>query len=92
MVNYYRDFWKSHAHLMAPLTSLMKIDKKHFKEAWTNEHAKCFQAIKTMIAEVVLLSYPDPNKKFLIQTDASDLQLGAVIYQNGNPIAFFLEN
>ncbi len=28
MVNLYRDFWKTRAHLMAPLTSLTKIDKK----------------------------------------------------------------
>ena len=89
MVNFYRDFWKSRAHLMAPLTSLTKIDKKNFKKAWKAEHSKCFQEIKSMIAEDVLLTYPDPNKPFLIQTDASDLQLGAVIYQEGNPIAFF---
>ena len=89
MVNFYRDFWKYRAHLMAPLTSLTKIDKKLFKSAWTEEHSKCFHEIKNMIAEDVLLTYPDPNKPFLIQTDASDLQLGAVIYQDGKPIAFF---
>ena len=74
---------------MAPLTSLTKIDKKNFKQSWTELHSKCFQEIKTMIAEDVLLSYPDPNKTFTIQTDASDLQLGAVIYQDSKPIAFF---
>lgn len=89
MVNFYRDFWKSRAHLMAPLTSLTKIDRKQFAKAWTTKHSQCFQAIKTMIAEDVLLTYPDPNKPFLIQTDASDLQLGAVIYQDNQPIAFF---
>jgi len=92
MVNFYRDFWKSRAHLMAPLTSLTKIDKKEFKKAWTSEHSKCFQKIKAMIAEDVLLTFPDPNKTFVIQTDASDLQLGAIIYQDKLPIAFFLEN
>ena len=90
MVNFYRDFWKNRAHLMAPLTSLTKIDKKLFKSSWTDQHSKCFHEIKNMIAEDVLLTYPDPNKPFLIQeTDASDLQLGAVIYQDGLPIAFF---
>jgi hypothetical protein len=74
---------------MAPLTSLTKIDKKLFKSSWTDQHSKCFHEIKNMIAEDVLLTYPDPNKPFLIQTDASDLQLGAVIYQDSKPIAFF---
>lgn len=89
MVNFYRDFWKNRAHLMAPLTSLTKIDKKLFKSAWTEQHSKCFHEIKNMIAEDVLLTYPDPNKPCLIQTDASDLQLGAVIYQDSKPLAFF---
>ena len=44
-----------------------------------------------MIAPV--LAYPDPNKKYLLKTDASKLRLGAVLSQkqhNGryHPIAF----
>ena len=35
------------------------------------------------------MSYPDPNKPYDIETDASNLQLGAVIKQEGVPIAFF---
>ncbi len=42
-----------------------------------------------MIAEDVLLTYLDPNKPLLIQTDASDLQLGKVIYQENQNVAFF---
>ena len=36
----------------------------------------------------LLLIYPDFNKSFDIRTDASELNLGAVIIQNGKPIAF----
>jgi len=42
-----------------------------------------------MVARETLLIYPDWNKLFDIHTDASDQQLGAVISQNGKPIAFF---
>ena len=35
-----------------------------------------------------LLNYPDFNEEFKIHTDASDLQLGAVISHRGKPIAF----
>ena len=42
-----------------------------------------------MIGREVLLGYPDFNAHFEIHTDASKLQLGAVISQKGKPIAFY---
>ena len=42
-----------------------------------------------MIGREVLLGYPDFNAPFEIHTDASKLQLGAVISQKGKPIAFY---
>ena len=37
----------------------------------------------------VLLTYPDFNKPFEIYTVASKYQLGAVVLQNGKPIAYY---
>ena len=42
-----------------------------------------------MVAKEVLLKYPDPNKPFIIETDASDKQIGAIILQDGSPVAFY---
>ena len=42
-----------------------------------------------MIGREVLLDYPDFNAPFEIHTDASKLQLDAVISQKGKPIAFY---
>ena len=42
-----------------------------------------------MVCQETLLNYPDWGKPFDIHTDASDYQLGAVISQEGKPIAFF---
>ena len=52
-------------------------------------HQKFFEAIKRLIGREVLLGYPDFNAPFEIHTDASKLQLGAVISQKGKPIAFY---
>ena len=35
------------------------------------------------------MSYPNFDKPYDIDTDANDLQLGAVISQNNKPIAFY---
>jgi hypothetical protein len=45
--------------------------------------------MKQIISKETLLSYPDFNKPFIIHTDASHTQLGAVISQNDKPIAFY---
>jgi hypothetical protein len=42
-----------------------------------------------MVLRETLLNYPDWSKPFDTHTDASDKQLGAVISQDGKPIAFF---
>ena len=55
---------------------------------WRDMHQKCFDATKCMIRREVLKGYPDFNAPFEIHTDASKLQLDAVIYQKGKPIAF----
>ena len=86
MINFYRDFWERRAHITAPLTSLTKINPKRFKKHWTPECTKAFKAVKALIAQEVMLAYPDPNLPFDIETDASEFQLGAVIKQNNKPI------
>ena len=48
--------------------------------------------MKRIISRETLLSYPDFTAPFDIHTNASDLQLGAVISQRGKPIAFIVVN
>ena len=45
-----------------------------------------------MIGLEVLLANPDFNAPFEIHTDASKLQIGAVIPQKGKPIDFYSQN
>src|SRR5210317_529644 len=86
MVNYYRDMWPKRSYLLAPLSALTSSKTKW---NWTEECQQSFEQMKELIARETLLRYPDFNKPFEIHTDASQVQLGACISQEGKPIAFY---
>ena len=51
--------------------------------------SKSFEDMKRLIAKETLLTYPNFNKIFEVHTDASKVQLGACISQEGKPVAFY---
>jgi RNase H-like domain found in reverse transcriptase len=85
MVNYYRDMWPPRSHLLAPLSSLTLAKSKW---NWTSECQNAFEDMKRLIAKDTLLTYPNFKKPFEKHTDASKVQLGACISQEGRRIAF----
>ena len=88
LVQYYRDLWPRRSHILEPFTSISS-GKKGTKIKRKNELEKAFIETKKMVCQETLRNYPDWGKPFDIHTDASDYQLGAVISQEGKPIAFF---
>ena len=86
IVNYYRDMWIRRSHVLAPLAALTS---KTAKWKWGPKEQWAFDQMKKIISRETLLAYPDFNKPFIIHTDASHTQLGAVISQNDKPIAFY---
>ena len=86
MVNYYRDMWPQRSHLLAPLSSLTSAKVKW---KWTTEHQESFDKMKALMAKETLVTFPDFSKEFEIHTDASKLQLGACISQEGKPVTFY---
>ena len=86
LINFYRDMWIHRSDLLSPLTALTS---KSIPFKWTDIEQKAFEMIKKVISREVLLTYPDFSKEFHIYTDASKVQLGAVISQDSKPIAFY---
>ena len=86
LINYYRDMWVRRSHVLAPLSRLLS---KNVKWKWTAVEQQAFENVIKVVGKEVLLAYPNFSKPFEIYTDASHLQLGAVISQDGKPIAFY---
>jgi RNase H-like domain found in reverse transcriptase len=72
------------------LSATVIINFSKVKWKWTTEYQDAIDKMKALIAKETLLTFPDISKEFEIHTDASKLQLGACISQNGKPVAFYL--
>ena len=88
MVNFYRDMWKRHSHILAPLNKLAG-KKGKMNWYWGPAEQKAFMEAKRMLADEAKLAFPDFTKPFHLYSDASDRQLGATVCQDGKPLGFY---
>ena len=85
-VTFYRELFPKRSDVLQPLHELTAKGKKF---EWTSRHQAAFDKAKAILASDVFVRYPDHNKPFHVYTDASDYQLGAVIMQEGMPVAYY---
>ena len=78
MVGYYRKFFSRFADAARPLT---KLTRKATKFEWTKECQEGFEYLRTCLVTDPILKYPDPNKRYVIFTDASDQAAAGVLCQ-----------
>ena len=84
LVGHYRCFIKSFAKIAAPLydlTSGYNKDKKSEHVGLSPEAHEAFDRLKAACLQAPILSFPDFNKPFLLETNASGRGLGAVLSQ-----------
>ena len=78
--------------LAAPLTDLTRKAKSQAVD-WGIPQETAFQRLKELLIEMPVLRVADPTKPYLLQTDASERGLGAVLSQmdgkgEEHPVAF----
>ncbi|MCO5564352.1 hypothetical protein L7F22_018012 [Adiantum nelumboides] len=68
------------------MTDQLKAQGKTF--TWGEEQLCSFEKLKVALASAPILAIVDPTKPFVVETDASDRAIGAVLLQDGQPVAF----
>ena len=83
--NYYSGYIKMYAEYAAPMTTMLKGNREETKKGskkalvWTAESDRAFVGMKQALLSAVGLHLVDPDRGFVLRTDASDYAVGAVL-------------
>ena len=87
---FYHHFISDYSKIVVPLT---RLTCKGTQWNFTDEAGKSFNALKTAFTSAPVLVNWEPNKPLIVETDASDYALAAILsiisdFSNIHPIAF----
>ena len=85
LIGYYGRFIKHYGMISHPLTQLLK---KGVSFQWTQQCQEAFDLLKQALVQAPLLTVPNFSKQFVVETDASDCGLGAVLMRDNHPISY----
>ncbi|XP_061369967.1 uncharacterized protein LOC133312735 [Gastrolobium bilobum] len=86
LIDYYRRFVKGYASLALPLTNLLKGSALF---TWTAAAETTFVELKKAMSQTPVLRLPNFEELFILDTDASNYGVGAVLLQGEHPISYF---
>lgn len=87
LASFYRCFVHHFSSITVPLTDCMRGQSF----LWTPAADDAFQTIEEKLTSAPILVLPDFDSVFELHTDACKLGIGAVLSQQGRPVAFFSE-
>jgi transposase InsO family protein len=68
-------------NLASEIEPLLRLIRKNTHFRWTNIEQASFEKLKSTVARNIELTLPDLNLDYILQTDASDFGVGAVLKQ-----------
>ncbi|KAG1952091.1 retrotransposable element [Pimephales promelas] len=90
--NFYRRFIRNFSQVEAPLTALTST-KTRF--CWSDSAQASFDSLKSLFSSAPILITPDVSRQFIVEVDASEVGVGAILSQRSpaderiHPCAFF---
>ena len=81
LAGYYRRFVEGFSNIACPLTALMKKGRVF---SWTDECRVAFEQLKERLQEPPILTLPNQEDPFILDTDAAENSIGAVLSQVQN--------
>jgi transposase InsO family protein len=94
MCNVYRRFIKDFSHIAEPLNALLRAGQPETIATWGEKEEQAFRSLVEAICAPPILRLPRRNLPFTVDTDASDYQVGCVLFQDDeagkrHPIGFW---
>ena len=84
LTGYYWQFVKGYGTISKPLTELLKNGGFN----WGQKAETAFKKLKRAMSEVLVLGLPDFDQPFVVEIDACDSGIGAILSQKERPLAF----
>eukprot|EP00253_Pinus_taeda_P012641 PITA_12641 len=85
LAGYYRRFVEGFSKVAFPITSLQKKGKAF---QWTPNCQQSFEQLKHLLTTAPILRIADPDKDYVVCTDASKEGVGGVLMQEGRVVAY----
>ena len=83
LANYYRRHIEGFSNIAKPLSDLTKKNRPFF---WGDDQQQAFETLKNRLVNYPVLAPPIEDGKYIVDTDASNFAMGAVLQQEQNGV------